>query len=75
MPSGYDEASERAYHNFQGGPAIALKNRAILRDAMVEAGFEIFRFEWWHYDFKGWESCPTYDLWHSEIRRARSLKK
>jgi D-alanyl-D-alanine dipeptidase len=69
MPSGYDEASERAYHNYNGGDPSALKNRAILRDAMLQAGFQIFVYEWWHYDYRGWESCKTYDLWHDEIRK------
>jgi D-alanyl-D-alanine dipeptidase len=69
MPSGYDEASERAYHNYNGGDPSALKNRAILRDAMLQAGFQIFVYEWWHYDYRGWESCKTYDIWHDEIRK------
>jgi len=69
MPSGYDEASERAYHNYNGGDPQALKNRAILRDAMLQAGFQIFVYEWWHYDFRGWESCKTYDIWHDDIRK------
>ncbi|MBM3177981.1 MAG: M15 family metallopeptidase [Bacteroidetes bacterium] len=70
MPSGYDEASERAYHEYAGGSDLAKRNRQILRSAMEEAGFSIFKYEWWHYDFKGWGSCPTYDLWHDEIRKA-----
>lgn len=69
MPSGYDEAGQRAYHNYNGGDPVALQNRAILRDAMLKAGFRIFIYEWWHYDFKGWEACKTYDIWHDEIRK------
>lgn len=68
MPSGYDEASLRAYHDYFGGDPEALKNRKILRDVMEAEGFQIFKYEWWHYDFKGWEQCMTYDLWHQEIR-------
>lgn len=68
MPSGYDEASERAYHDYIGGNPEALKNRKILRDAMEAEEFQIFKYEWWHYDFKGWERCMTYDLWHQDIR-------
>ena len=69
MPSGYDEASPRAWHNYQEGDPQALKNRAILRDAMVSEGFEVFAYEWWHYDFRGWQACVTYDLWHEQIRK------
>lgn len=67
MPSGYDEASPRAYHEYQGGDPEALRNRAVLREAMEQAGFNIFKWEWWHYDYAGWENCLTYDLWHKRI--------
>ena len=67
MPSDYDEASPRAYHEYQGGDPQALRNRAILREAMEQAGFHIFKWEWWHYDYAGWENCLTYDLWHKRI--------
>lgn len=72
MPSAYDEASERAYHSYNAGNPEALKNRALLRVAMESAGFEIFKYEWWHYDYKGWQNCLTYDLWHDEIRKINS---
>lgn len=75
MPSGYDEATERAYHDYTGGDSETLRNRKILRDAMEAEGFQIFRYEWWHYDFKGWEKCMTYDLWHEDIRSINSLFK
>lgn len=70
MPSKYDEPSERAWHSWSGGDAKALANRQILKDAMISEGFEVFAYEWWHYDFQGWQSCVTYDLWHSVIRKA-----
>ena len=69
MPSGYDEASPRAYHDYTEGNPQALKNRAILRESMEQVGFRIFRWEWWHYDFEGWEQCLTYDLWHRRIAK------
>lgn len=79
MPSNYDEATDRAYHAYSGGDPAALMNRQILRSAMEAEGFQIFKYEWWHYDFKGWEACNTYDLWHEEIRqvneRFHQLKK
>lgn len=77
MPSKYDEASERAWHSYSGGDTKALANRQILKEAMLAEGFQVFVWEWWHYDFKGWESCVTYDLWHSVIRQTnrRLLKQ
>jgi D-alanyl-D-alanine dipeptidase len=50
----------------------AIANRKILRDALEKVGFEIYTWEWWHYDFKGWKTCFTYDIWHSKIRAANA---
>ena len=69
MPSEYDEASPRAFHAYMDAPEEALKNRAILRSAMEHAGYQIYPWEWWHFDFGGWEKCYTYNLWHDVIRK------
>lgn len=70
MPTPYDESSPRAFHNYNGGDKEALANREILKEVMVEVGFEIYPWEWWHYDFKGWQNCYKYDLPHSVLRKA-----
>jgi D-alanyl-D-alanine dipeptidase len=28
----------------------------------VEQGFEPFLFEWWHFDYKGWQEQPVLDI-------------
>jgi len=77
MPSEYDETTERAHHDYMEGDKVALRNRQILKDAMLDMGFEIYPYEWWHYDFKGWEKCYTYDIWHKKIAKVnrKLLKK
>ena len=70
MPSAYDETTPRAFHNYMDSDSASLKHREILKNAMVAVGFEINAHEWWHYDFKGYQKCFTYDLWHTEIRKA-----
>jgi zinc D-Ala-D-Ala dipeptidase len=62
MPTGYDDFTARAAHEFQGLPADALANRALLREVMTKHGFEPLPSEWWHYDFKGWERFELMDL-------------
>ena len=69
MPSDYDETTKRAHHDYMEGDKDALRNRQILKDAMLDVGFEVYPYEWWHYDFKGWEKCFTYDLWHKKIAK------
>ncbi len=68
MPTGYDDFSERAAHAFTDLPAEPLANRAILRDIMVKHGFEPLPSEWWHYDFKGWDSFSLMDVGLDELR-------
>lgn len=77
MPSDYDETTERSHHDYTDGPVSALQYRQILKDAMLDVGFEVYPYEWWHYDYQGWEDCYTYDIWHKKIRKANKklLKK
>lgn len=37
--------------------ADALANRNLLQETMVQAGFEIYEHEWWHFDFPGQEEA------------------
>lgn len=59
MPSGYDEFSERAHPDYQGGTAEQAKARDLLRSAMEAEGFTIYPNEWWHFDYKGWQDYPV----------------
>jgi zinc D-Ala-D-Ala dipeptidase len=70
MPSGYDEFSERAYRDYGGGTDESRRLRDLLRHAMETQGFTVNRFEWWHFDYKDWESYPILDLSFSEIGKA-----
>lgn len=67
MPSGYDEFSERAHIDYQGGSEAERSNRQLLREAMEAHGFEVYPVEWWHYDFNQWELYPVLNLTFEEI--------
>lgn len=54
MPSLYDEMSERAYPDFPGGTAEQRRLRGLLRDSMEKEGFQVYEYEWWHFDYKDW---------------------
>ena len=62
MPSAYDEFSERAHWDYQGGTEDERKNRALLREAMESEGFRGISTEWWHFDYKDAKSYPVLDL-------------
>jgi zinc D-Ala-D-Ala dipeptidase len=56
MPSLYDEMSERAYAGYTGGTPEQRRVRDLLRRHMAAEGFTVFDYEWWHFDFRDWQS-------------------
>lgn len=62
MPTEFDDFTEKAAHAYQGGPKEALKNRALLDQAMKAEGFIPIDSEWWHYDDPDWKNFPILDI-------------
>jgi len=71
MPSVYDEMSPRAYPDYAAGPGEARQRRDMLRAAMEHEGFIVEPNEWWHYNYKDWQSYPILDIPFSDIRTSR----
>ena len=61
MPSGYDEFTARAYPDWPGGTARQRWHRELLRRAMADQGFTVYRHEWWHFDSRDWRRYPVLD--------------
>lgn len=70
MPSRYDEMSGRSYADFIGGTTKQRALRAILREAMVAQGFEVYPEEWWHFDYKDWRRYGIGTKTFSELAKA-----
>ena len=62
MPSEYDEFSERAFPDYQGGSPESRALRDLLRRTMEAEGFTVYKAEWWHFDFNGWKEYPILDV-------------
>lgn len=62
MPSLYDEMSERAYPSYRGGTPAERERRDLLRKVMESEGFEVYPFEWWHFDYKDWNKYPILNV-------------
>lgn len=62
MPTGYDDFSDRAHHDYADLPERVLCNRSLLVNVMREHGFAPLPTEWWHFDFNGWENFALLDL-------------
>jgi D-alanyl-D-alanine dipeptidase len=56
MPSAYDEFSPRAHADYGGGSREQRRLRDLLRRTMEAEGFMVYRYEWWHFDFRDWSS-------------------
>lgn len=67
MPGRYDEMSARSYSLYVGGTSLERWRRDMLKEAMEAEGFDVYPYEWWHFDFKDWESYPLLNVDFSDI--------
>ena len=70
MPSDFDEFTERAAPDYEGGTDVERANRDLLRRLMESEGFIVNPNEWWHFDYKDWEKYKLYDVAFSEIENS-----
>ncbi|WP_417450976.1 serine hydrolase [Kordiimonas sp.] len=54
----YDEMSERSYPHYPGGTSLQRWHRDLLKQEMERDGFKVYEYEWWHFDFDGWQQYP-----------------
>ncbi len=62
MGTGYDDFTEKAHPDYEGISDEVKHNRKILKEVMMNFGFDIFPTEWWHFDFTGWENFSILDI-------------
>jgi zinc D-Ala-D-Ala dipeptidase len=67
MPSDYDDFSERAHPDYQGGTVEERRNRDTLRAAMEAEGFTVYENEWWHFDYQDWKRYAILNLSFGEV--------
>lgn len=67
MPTPYDDFTEKAHHAYKNLPPKVLENRTLLLQLMTDNGFASITSEWWHYDFKGWQSYHLMDINFTEL--------
>jgi zinc D-Ala-D-Ala dipeptidase len=61
MPTAYDAFTREAHHSADNVTAAAKRNRAVLKAAMLSAGFTLNPKEWWHYDAPNSKTWPLRD--------------
>jgi len=68
MPSQFDDFTERAHPDYQGGTAEQRAARDLLRSTMESEGFDVYENEWWHFDFRQWKEYPILNVRLSDIQ-------
>lgn len=68
MPGAYDEMTERSYFDYTGGTEEQRKMRDLLIEKMQADGFTVYKYEWWHFDFKDWQKYSITNVPFSEIK-------
>ena len=64
----HDEMSEGSEINYTGGTAAQRKLRDVLKSKMEDNGFTVYEYEWWHYDYQGWETYRIQNIQFKEIK-------
>jgi D-alanyl-D-alanine dipeptidase len=67
MVGGYDEFSERSYPGYPGGTSLERWHRELLRQVMEAQGFEVYEYEWWHFDYEDWSQYPILNLTFDQL--------
>jgi CubicO group peptidase (beta-lactamase class C family)/D-alanyl-D-alanine dipeptidase len=67
MVSGYDEFTPRAFPDYPGGTSSQRWHRELLRRAMEAEGFDVYEWEWWHFDYRDWRKYPVMNVTFEKI--------
>jgi len=67
MPTVFDDFTEKAHTKYTNLPQEVIANRNFLISVMKHFGFTVYHYEWWHFDFNGWENFPLMDLTFEEL--------
>ena len=71
MVAQYDEFTPRAFPGYPGGTSRKRWHRELLRKEMQRESFEVYEFEWWHFDYKDWKSYRIGTKTFEEIDAAK----
>ena len=69
MPTGYDDFSDKAHRFSSKWSDEERRNSLKLEAVMRKHKFIPFPFEWWHFDYTGWENYPPLDIGFESLGR------
>lgn len=62
MPTGFDNFSDTAHHQFTALPDSVIRHRQLLKSVMEKNGFKAYDTEWWHYYLPQAQQFPLLNL-------------
>ena len=68
MTSEHHEMNERSYPTYAGGTTEQRMKRDLLKTKMEANGFTVYAYEWWHFNFNGWQKFRIANIPFSKIR-------
>jgi len=66
MPTGFDNFSDTAHHDFMMLAEKKIMNRQLLKNTMEKHGFKSLETEWWHY---AWPNDRNYPIMNISFKR------
>jgi len=69
MPTGFDNFTDSAHHDFVDLPEDVLLNRKLLKETMEKFGFKEFATEWWHYSLPDPEKYEVLNLSFEQLEK------
>ncbi len=67
MPTQFDDFSVKAHADYKKLTKEVINYRTILIQTMEKFGFKVNQFEWWHFDYIGWEDYDIMDVQFEEL--------
>ncbi len=72
MPSTFDAFTPAAHRDSATMTPRQRANMQRLSAAMERRGFLPYPFEWWHFDFRGWEKFPVLNVTFEQLARGET---
>ena len=66
MPTGFDNFSDTAHHDFMMLAEKKIMNRLLLKNVMEKHGFTSLKTEWWHY---AWPNDKNYPIMNTSFKK------
>lgn len=69
MPTPWDTMDPKSWPTATITDPVVRKNRDVLIEVMQRNGFTVYEYEWWHFDFNGWENFEVMDINFEELEK------